>query len=42
MRYVKRQLVIDFGEYNIATMLYALDTIDEMIVSIIIYKIDDF
>ena len=42
MRFVKRQLVTEFGVYNIATMLYALDTFDEMIVSITTNKIDDF
>ena len=41
MRCVKGQLVIEFGDYNIATMVYALDIIDEMIVLIIANKLDD-
>ena len=32
MRCTKRQLVIEFGDYNIATMIFALDIIDKMIV----------
>ena len=34
MRCIKRQLIIEIGDYNIATMIYALDIIDEMIVLI--------
>ena len=32
MRCVKRHLVIEFGDYNKATMKYALDFVDEVIV----------
>ena len=32
MRCIKRQSFIEFGDYKIITMVYALDTIDEMIV----------
>ena len=39
---VKRQLVIEFGDYDIATMVYAPDNIDKMIVLIITNKLIDF
>ena len=42
MRCKKRRLVIDFGEYSIATMVYALDIINEMIVLIITNELNDF
>ena len=32
MRCIKRQFVIEFGDYNMATMVYALYVFDEMIV----------
>ena len=35
MRCKKRQLVVEFGDYKIATMIYALDIIAEMVVLII-------
>ena len=41
MRCIKLQLVIEFGEYNIATMVYALDILSEMIVSIKTNKLND-
>ena len=31
MRSIKRPLVIEFGDYNIATMAYALDIIDRIL-----------
>ena len=35
LRCIKQQLVIEFGDYNTATVIYALDIPDEMIVLII-------
>ena len=35
MKCIKRQLVIEFRDYNIATMIYALEIIVEMVVPII-------
>ena len=32
MRCLKRQLVFEFGDDNIVTMIYGLDIIDEMVV----------
>ena len=42
MRCIKRQLLIEFGEYTMATMVYASDIIDEMIVSLITKEIKDY
>ena len=41
MRCIKHQLILEFGDYNMATMIYALDIIDEMIVSIITIDLKD-
>ena len=41
MRCKKRQLVFEFGNYNTATIIYALDIIDEMIFSIITKEMRD-
>ena len=41
MRCIKQLLISEFGVFKLATMMYALDDIDEMIVSIITNEIDD-
>ena len=41
LRCVKKQLVIEFGECNMATMIYATDIIGEKVVLIITNEIND-
>ena len=41
LRCVKKQLVIEFGEYIMATMIYATDIIGEKVVLIITNEIND-
>ena len=41
MTCIKRQLVIEFGDYSIATVVYALDITVEIFVSILTNQLND-
>ena len=38
---IKQQLISEFGDHKIATMMYALDDIDEKNISMLTNDIDD-